>query len=372
MDPDELRARLAEGRLALVPVERILVGDSPRYTAAEVAERSGVEDEFLDALLAGDRHDHAPTPTTPSTWTTTWMPPSAWTPCATPGLGDDAILEMARVMSSGMSTLAVTIASVFADSYLEEGDDEASLSERYAEAAENLLPLLGPALEHALMVQNRSNLRQASAIGSSLAEGRLPDAAGGHGGLRRPGRLHQAGRERRPGPPGRRGRAAGGADARRRPAGPCGWSRPSATRSCSSPPTPWPCWRPRWTCWTPPTARTTSSRRSRWASRADEAISRGGDLFGHSVNLASRVTSTARPGSVLVTEEVKDAAGEDGYRYSFAGERKLKGVKEPQKLFRARRRDGRRARAAELTRPRRPRRCRRPRAGRRPCRCSPR
>ena len=42
-----------------------------------------------------------------------------------------------------------------------------------------------------------------------------------------------------------------------------------------------------------------------------EAISRGGDLFGHSVNLASRVTSTARPGSVLVTEEVKDAAGEE-------------------------------------------------------------
>jgi adenylate cyclase len=55
------------------------------------------------------------------------------------------------------------------------------------------------------------------------------------------------------------------------------------------------------------------------------------------VNLASRVTDTARPGSVLVTEEVKDAAGEDDYRWSFAGERKLKGVKGPVKLFRARR-----------------------------------
>ncbi len=55
------------------------------------------------------------------------------------------------------------------------------------------------------------------------------------------------------------------------------------------------------------------------------------------MNLASRVTSTARPGSILVTEEVKDAAGENGYAYSFAGERQLKGVHEPQKLFRARR-----------------------------------
>jgi adenylate cyclase len=70
-----------------------------------------------------------------------------------------------------------------------------------------------------------------------------------------------------------------------------------------------------------------------------EAIQRGGDWFGHPVNLASRVTSIARPGSVLVTEAVKDAAGEDDYRYSFAGERKLKGVNGLQKLFRARRRE---------------------------------
>ena len=68
-----------------------------------------------------------------------------------------------------------------------------------------------------------------------------------------------------------------------------------------------------------------------------QAMQRGGDWFGHPVNLASRVTSTARPGSILVTEEVKDAAGENGYSYSFAGERRLKGVHEPQKLFRARR-----------------------------------
>ena len=47
--------------------------------------------------------------------------------------------------------------------------------------------------------------------------------------------------------------------------------------------------------------------------------------FGRPVNLASRVTDIARPGSVLVTEEIKDAAGEDDYRYSFAGERSSRG-----------------------------------------------
>jgi adenylate cyclase len=65
------------------------------------------------------------------------------------------------------------------------------------------------------------------------------------------------------------------------------------------------------------------------------AVERDGDLYGHAVNLASRVTGIARPGSVLTTEEVREAA-EDGFRWSFAGERRVKGVGEV-KLFRARR-----------------------------------
>ena len=42
------------------------------------------------------------------------------------------------------------------------------------------------------------------------------------------------------------------------------------------------------------------------------ALLRAGDYYGHSVNIASRVTGIARPGSVLCTEEVRDAAGDDG------------------------------------------------------------
>ena len=40
------------------------------------------------------------------------------------------------------------------------------------------------------------------------------------------------------------------------------------------------------------------------------ALLRAGDYYGHAVNLASRVTGVARPGSVLCTEEVHDAAAE--------------------------------------------------------------
>ena len=66
------------------------------------------------------------------------------------------------------------------------------------------------------------------------------------------------------------------------------------------------------------------------------AVNRWGDWFGSTVNLASRLTSRARPGSVLATEEVRDAAP-DGYAWSSAGPKKLKGFSAPVKTFRVRR-----------------------------------
>lgn len=68
------------------------------------------------------------------------------------------------------------------------------------------------------------------------------------------------------------------------------------------------------------------------------AVSRAGDWFGSPVNLASRVTGAARPGSVLVSESARDAVGDDeGFTWSFAGARHLKGISSDVKLFRVRR-----------------------------------
>jgi len=68
------------------------------------------------------------------------------------------------------------------------------------------------------------------------------------------------------------------------------------------------------------------------------AVSRAGDWFGSPVNVASRVTSVARPGSVLVAESTRELIGEaEQFSWSFAGARHLKGVKGETKLFRARR-----------------------------------
>ena len=71
------------------------------------------------------------------------------------------------------------------------------------------------------------------------------------------------------------------------------------------------------------------------------AVSRAGDWFGSPVNLASRVTGAARPGSVLVSESTREAIGNAGrFAWSFAGPRHLKGIKDGVKLFRARRAGG--------------------------------
>jgi adenylate cyclase len=71
------------------------------------------------------------------------------------------------------------------------------------------------------------------------------------------------------------------------------------------------------------------------------AVSRAGDWFGSPVNVASRVTGVARPGTVLVADSVWEAVAESGeFAGSFAGLRRFKGVKNEVKLFRIRRGNG--------------------------------
>jgi adenylate cyclase len=74
----------------------------------------------------------------------------------------------------------------------------------------------------------------------------------------------------------------------------------------------------------------------RVGTAAGQAINRAGDWFGRPVNLASRVTGIARPGSVVCTEPIKDLAPDDAFVFSFIGARKIKGVPGSTALFRAR------------------------------------
>jgi class 3 adenylate cyclase len=66
---------------------------------------------------------------------------------------------------------------------------------------------------------------------------------------------------------------------------------------------------------------------------AGEPIDRGEDLFGATVNLASRICAAADAGQVLVSEEVAGLGTDAGYQFRDAGARTLKGFGEPTPLF---------------------------------------
>ena len=70
---------------------------------------------------------------------------------------------------------------------------------------------------------------------------------------------------------------------------------------------------------------------------AGPVVFQEGDYFGRTVNLAARIADYARPGEVLVTQEVVDAADLDGLGLTAIGPIELKGVSQPLKLLSVRR-----------------------------------
>jgi adenylate cyclase len=66
------------------------------------------------------------------------------------------------------------------------------------------------------------------------------------------------------------------------------------------------------------------------------AVSRAGDWFGSPVNVASRITQFAQPGTVLVAESARDViARSPGIEWESVGTQRFKGVDSEVKLFRA-------------------------------------
>jgi class 3 adenylate cyclase len=72
---------------------------------------------------------------------------------------------------------------------------------------------------------------------------------------------------------------------------------------------------------------------------AGPVVFQEGDYFGRTVNIAARIAEYARPGEVLVSQEVVDAADLDGVGFTAIGPIELKGVSQPLRLHSARRKD---------------------------------
>lgn len=68
---------------------------------------------------------------------------------------------------------------------------------------------------------------------------------------------------------------------------------------------------------------------------AGPVIERDRDLFGRTVNLASRIAGAARPGEVLASQAVVDAVDDSALRFEPSESAELEGIPEPVPLFRA-------------------------------------
>src|SRR5438105_1961232 len=153
---DELKSAVAEDRLALLPVERVLGGG---YTAAEVEERSGLPADLvrrvrgLLGLPVPGEDDHVFSDADVEAARSLQM-------FLDTGFGEEEIAEITRVLGESMARLAATTTAAFVDTFLKPGDSERDVALRFASLAQELAPKLAPVLEGAFSAHLREAVRR--------------------------------------------------------------------------------------------------------------------------------------------------------------------------------------------------------------------
>jgi adenylate cyclase len=329
---DELRRATAEGRLALLPMERVLDAEGPRYTQREICAETGLDYEFLaEARRAIGAPAVEPDERVLSEADFNLARNAA--ALMSSGLSRDAFLELTRVMSKAMANVAAALTSAFGEDLLQAGDTERELGLRYAETMRHLGPLAAPALGDMLNLRLREVIRSAVVGEAELRSGHLPGAQRvtvgfvDIVGFTRLGeeippeelgalvRQFERAVERAVDPPVRLVKTIGDAAM---------LVSPEPARAVDT---------------VLGLVEQSSEENGlpllRGGLASGEALQRAGDWYGRPVNLASRLTSFARRGSVVASKEVHDAA-EDGYAWSFAGNRRFKGVGDEVPVYRVR------------------------------------
>jgi adenylate cyclase len=332
---DELRKAIEEDRLALLPAERAFGAGSNKYTRRQISEQTGVPIATMrrqwQALGLPSRDDDEVLFDDDDLRQAKQL--KAFLDA---GLPEEGVLGVTRVIGEGMSKVADTIRDLAGAALLKPGDTERDLGLRYAAAARELSPMVGDTLRHVYDLHMREGIRSDVVGAAERASGRLPgsqDVAVGFADLVGFTKLGEHL------PPEELGGVAGeladmAADVAKAPVRLVKTIGDAAMLVANEP-------EPLINAMIELVGRADEARQGFPQLRAGvsygPALGRAGDWYGRPVNVASRVTGVARPGSVLATAEAKDKA-EDAFQWSFAGKRKLKNVTGEQPLFRARRR----------------------------------
>ncbi len=334
---EELRKAVAEDRLALVPVDRLMDEGGQRYTTREIAERSGLSVEQLHrARAAFGLPLYEPDERTA-------REEDLEAACRLravleAGITEEAVLEFIRVVGRTTAQVAASARTMVLESALENaGGDERELGRYWLQAATHLGPLVEPVLGYAYNEHLRELVRSEAVAAADIVAGRTPGAREifvAFADLVGFTRLGESIPAEALGDVARRLEGMAG-EVMRAPvrlvktvgdavmlvsseAAPLLEATLSLVEHAESEGPDYP--------------------QLRAGVAAGPALERSGDWFGTPVNLASRVTALARAASVLVTEPVKEAAaGDPRFSISSAGTRKIRGMSEPVPLFRVRR-----------------------------------
>jgi adenylate cyclase len=335
---EELREAVAAGRLTLLPVERGIAGDGPRYTREEVAELSGAD---LGLLQRASAALGIPYPDAREKVLTEADLGAARRVKAflDAGLPEDGIIQVARAIGMGTARVAEANRELIRRTLMQPGDTERDLALRFAAAAEHMLPIFEPTLLYAQRAHLLEQIRRDVIGAADLASGEMgattevsvcfADLVG----------FTKLGEEI---PPEELGLVAGRLEEMATAVAETPVRLVKTIGDAAMLVSP------------DAEAMTAAALRLVEASEQEgeefpslrAGIARGlalaqtGDYYGRPVNLASRITGIAKPGSVVVDRDAKNAAP-DAFDYSFAGERRLKGFESRTKLYRVRHSDSR-------------------------------
>lgn len=329
----DLRRASANGTVMFLPADRVIAGRE-RYTAAQVAEMAEVDLEFL---VTARRAMGLPIPEPDDAVYTDADLEAARLIHVTraAGISDEENLELLRVLGRGLSQAAESLRALPLKLVLQPGISEHELAHRYAEASARLYPLVDPLMRNllALHLRHATESEVVSAMersGGQLAGSRevavcFADLVG----------FTRLGEEV---PPDELGRLAVRLEALASETAepPVRLVKTIGDAAMLASPDPEPLLDAALALIDAANAEGEDFPQLRAGVALGRALPRAGDWFGRPVNLASRITAIARPGSVLAEREVRESA-RDVYSWSYAGERRLRGIREPVALFRARR-----------------------------------
>lgn len=329
---EELREAIDEGRLALLPIERALEPPGERYSFEELAEQAEIERAFLATLI---RSLGLPMPDDESEKLFGQHDLDAARTVAgfrAAGLDDEALLETTRVLGQAISQIVAANRSLLGGTFVKEGDTEYDVAKRWAFAARELNPELDKVIGYLLRAQQIAQVRTEvfNLAGLGRNSTHLSVAFADLAGFTRLGEQvaadelgHIAGRltalaTEIASPPVRLVKMIGDAAM-------LVSTEPAALLEAVL------------------DLIAAAEREGeefpqlRAGIAAGEALARGGDWFGQPVNLASRVTDRARPGTVVAAAAFKDEIDEESYTWSRLPRKKLKGVSDDVVLYRVRR-----------------------------------